>query len=375
MGTVQLWTGRFEAAERTLRTGLAVSAAPGCEYPRLNVLGRLAMVEFLRGRLRRAAHLGQDEEAFAEENGLPVAHRTGAGHLVQAMVALGRSDRETARRHLEYGQKSVGTTHGPFVVTLVPLMRVWQCGRDPRRALEVLGRVPATVGGRPLPDWRAVWVALSAATFHLARRDPAAAAAELEAASQQGAELPVGRAAVLLAGGERARAAQLLDSVLARPATEATRVEAWVLVARIRLDEGDRGTARESLREALALARPEERRRPFMTAGPWVRDLLNSDRALAVAHHWLGPPPVEPDPGPVRREGERPVPVEDLTDRERTVLLCLARAMSNEDIAQDLFLSVNTVTTHIRGVHRKLGVARRNEAVRRARELGLVGSD
>ncbi|MGW4747542.1 helix-turn-helix transcriptional regulator [Streptomyces sp. NPDC004290] len=46
--------------------------------------------------------------------------------------------------------------------------------------------------------------------------------------------------------------------------------------------------------------------------------------------------------------------------------------MSTEDIAADLYVSVNTVKTHLKSVYRKLSVHRRNEAVRRARELGLL---
>lgn len=46
--------------------------------------------------------------------------------------------------------------------------------------------------------------------------------------------------------------------------------------------------------------------------------------------------------------------------------------MSTEEIAADLFLSVNTIKTHLRNIYRKLAVTRRGEAVRRAREAGLL---
>jgi len=39
-----------------------------------------------------------------------------------------------------------------------------------------------------------------------------------------------------------------------------------------------------------------------------------------------------------------------------------------------MFISVNTIRTHVRSILRKLGVTRRNAAVRRARELGLLGA-
>jgi LuxR family maltose regulon positive regulatory protein len=46
--------------------------------------------------------------------------------------------------------------------------------------------------------------------------------------------------------------------------------------------------------------------------------------------------------------------------------------MSNHEIASELFVSVNTVKTHLRSIYRKLGAADRREAVLRARELQLL---
>jgi LuxR family maltose regulon positive regulatory protein len=65
-------------------------------------------------------------------------------------------------------------------------------------------------------------------------------------------------------------------------------------------------------------------------------------------------------------------PVERLTGRELEVLGHLAALLSTDEIAEAMFVSKNTVRTHIRSILRKLGVQRRNLAVRRARELGLL---
>ena len=61
-----------------------------------------------------------------------------------------------------------------------------------------------------------------------------------------------------------------------------------------------------------------------------------------------------------------------LTVRERTVLRYLASTLSNTEIAQELYLSVNTVKTHQRTIYRKLGAAGRRDAVHRARALRLL---
>ena len=189
------------------------------------------------------------------------------------------------------------------------------------------------------------------------------------------AEWTVGRAALALSGGDRARAAALLAPVLAGDLAvgASSQIAAWLLAARVHLGSGARPAAREALRRALALAKPELRRRPFLRPGPVGRNLLAAFPDLVAAHGWLG---LTPDQGPDGAgSDERLVggpPVERLTERETTVLVRMAQAMSAEDIANDLFLSVNTVKTHQRSIYRKLAVSRRNDAVRRARDLGLV---
>jgi LuxR family maltose regulon positive regulatory protein len=64
--------------------------------------------------------------------------------------------------------------------------------------------------------------------------------------------------------------------------------------------------------------------------------------------------------------------VQELSDREMEVLRYLAEMLSTAEIAATMFISVNTVRTHIRSILRKLSVSRRNQAVRRARERGLL---
>ncbi len=61
-----------------------------------------------------------------------------------------------------------------------------------------------------------------------------------------------------------------------------------------------------------------------------------------------------------------------ITERERQVLQLLADGRSNKEIAAQLELSPNTVKTHVARLFEKLQVARRTEAILRARELELV---
>lgn len=63
---------------------------------------------------------------------------------------------------------------------------------------------------------------------------------------------------------------------------------------------------------------------------------------------------------------------DSLTERELAILRYLATNLSNAEIAEAEFISVNTAKTHIAHVYRKLGVSSRRAAVGRAAELGLV---
>ena len=69
---------------------------------------------------------------------------------------------------------------------------------------------------------------------------------------------------------------------------------------------------------------------------------------------------------------ETEVIIQPLTKREAEVLAYLDQLLPTEEIAARMFLSVNTIKTHVRAILRKLAAERRNEAVRRARELGLL---
>ncbi|MEA2180464.1 MAG: LuxR family transcriptional regulator, maltose regulon positive regulatory protein, partial [Solirubrobacteraceae bacterium] len=66
--------------------------------------------------------------------------------------------------------------------------------------------------------------------------------------------------------------------------------------------------------------------------------------------------------------------LEPLSTREQAVLSYLPTMLSNQEIASELFVSVNTVKTHLRSIYRKLDVARRRDAVDRARDLRLLST-
>jgi LuxR family maltose regulon positive regulatory protein len=103
-----------------------------------------------------------------------------------------------------------------------------------------------------------------------------------------------------------------------------------------------------------------------------MRPVLRSDPRLARAYGQV----MTPDPASGRHPtapGEAdPVIVEGLSVREREVLKLLAGMLTTAEVASELYISVNTVKTHLKSIYRKLAANHRGEAVRRARQLRLI---
>jgi LuxR family maltose regulon positive regulatory protein len=64
--------------------------------------------------------------------------------------------------------------------------------------------------------------------------------------------------------------------------------------------------------------------------------------------------------------------IEPLSDRELQVLRLLDSRLTNEEIGRELYVSVNTIRTHIRNIYSKLGVNRRGQAIDKSKELKLI---
>ncbi|MGA3153522.1 MAG: LuxR C-terminal-related transcriptional regulator [Streptosporangiaceae bacterium] len=130
--------------------------------------------------------------------------------------------------------------------------------------------------------------------------------------------------------------------------------------------------AAELLEQALALAEPDGARRPFLDGGPAVRSAITvlitpTSRSAGFAGRLL-----ERFDSQLPGADAAASAVVPLTDSELAVLRFLPSHMTNQEIADALFLSINTVKTHLRSAYRKLGAASRREAIACGRRHGLI---
>jgi DNA-binding NarL/FixJ family response regulator len=89
--------------------------------------------------------------------------------------------------------------------------------------------------------------------------------------------------------------------------------------------------------------------------------------AFAISGAELSPPLAE------KRLTRHQGIAEALTPREKQVLRLIARGHTNQEIAEELVITLNTVKKHASGIYGKLAVHSRTQAVARAREQGLIG--
>jgi LuxR family maltose regulon positive regulatory protein len=99
----------------------------------------------------------------------------------------------------------------------------------------------------------------------------------------------------------------------------------------------------------------------------WMRGQLASLASASVAQHLLEHLPVS-----VARAVADCVVTEQLSSRELAVLRLIAQGCSNQEISEQLFISLHTVKTHAIHINSKLGVERRTQAVARAKALGVL---
>jgi LuxR family maltose regulon positive regulatory protein len=380
---VRLGTGI--AALRAGELGVAAEAlswaaenAPATTAPtlRADCLGRLAVVEALQGRLTRAAALAERALSGAADAGVTPFEMTAAPSVALALVSLGRGEAAGLRQHVAAARSSGRLWADPVSRTLLEVAAAEVQRADGRLDAAVDRLRVAAAAAAPADPWLADQLRLAAARVTLASGAPASTLELLEGVTDRAVpEVVVLAAATQQEQGAPPVLVELQASTRGDDTTLHARVGGLLVEALERSRQRSPGRARAALDSALRSARPEELRSPFRDASPAVRRWLAADPHFRTSGAW-----VEAEPRPASTEATVAPStavadiVEPLTAKEREVLGHLAELLTTGEIAEKMFVSVNTVRTHIRSILRKLGVSRRNAAIRRARELGILES-
>jgi len=174
-------------------------------------------------------------------------------------------------------------------------------------------------------------------------------------------------------------------------------IEARVLEALAFQTMGETDRALTALSQALSLAEPEGYVRTFVDEGEPIAALLRQAGLRGIASHYVGqllaafgPSTMlrtgtgEPESGPVGAAlrqaqdaaAQEATPAftfhEVLTERELEILRLIDAGLSNREIAEALYISLNTVKTHTKSLYSKLNVRSRTQAIKRARDLKLL---
>jgi LuxR family maltose regulon positive regulatory protein len=377
----QLEVGRLEAADgvdgAVRRFALAEGLAAESTRPALvlEAEAQRAWLHALDGELR-AARLAADAAVVHAGS---VASPT-SGLLASALVAAEAGDVRHAAEQLHAARAALpGATGEPGRLRRLEIALV-----DARLA-QAGGHAEAGVAYDQLHDALIGWTPprrigdearAAAAELLVALGRAQEALTELPAPPDRrsGGSIGVARVAALLALRQSEQALGEGERVTARerlPLPAA--VAAAALTAAAAEAEGDRGLAQRYAEQALDLAEPEGVRLPLAAALTGLDPVLRRLLRFGTSHRSLIGEVME-----LARSGSAPsaadvMPLDEaLSERELAVLRYLPTLLSSTEIAGELFVSVNTVKSHLKGVYRKLGVGNRREAVQRARDLGLI---
>jgi LuxR family maltose regulon positive regulatory protein len=243
----------------------------------------------------------------------------------------------------------------------------------PTVAAQIVARARS---GWLVPAWLGQQLSLVESRAWAAAGDVRAALATAERAGDSAAAAVTLAYARAVAGdGEHARRVLAPALAACNQLPDPVRLHAFLTDARLRYADGDGAHGRRTLASALRLAEREQLRLPFVLERGWLEPVLRRDPELADPHRRLLTPILghEQLPAPAKAGKQAPVlVVEPLTERELEVLTHVSGMLNTAEVAGEMYISVNTVKTHLRNIYRKLAAGHRNEAVRRARELQLI---
>src|SRR5215207_7834066 len=378
--------GRLDSARSRLQNGAGslerfgdYDKASVEQLVRANCAGRLAWLDAFCGNLRRSVRYATavltTRRADTDEIGVQFAH------LATVLVHIERAEIEQAKQRLDHAASLSADEGGEPLLTAAKLLtqvRLAMVTDGPYAALSQLQHT-ASPGSNASAGWFAAQLTLATADAYLAAGEAGQAIpllGSLPHSARDEASLLLAKAHRVtgdLPGAEAALAQTGFHSAVNGLVTEVRR---WLLLAQLHAERNDIHVAGLLVDRALSAAASEALVETVREADGWLRSFVARDSRLLHRHSRflasLGYETALRVPRRPEKGGLADALIEvPLTARETDVLSLLADYCSNEEIAADLVVSMNTVKTHIRSLFQKLSVTRRADAVRRGQALGL----
>jgi LuxR family maltose regulon positive regulatory protein len=378
LGITETWASRLPDAQRHLEEALVLVRRLERPYLEVACLGHLALAYVLSGRrMSTALELAEEAASLADVRGWTEDPVAATAYAVRASVLVWQGHFDEAEPELDRAERTVRPEGEPATELIVHHSR-GQLRLAQNRLEEALsafrkaGRVQARLADvAPI----SIEPRLGAALAQSRMGNTGAARAVLDGIDAQHrdrAEVGAVAAAIAMAEGDFQAAVDILVPVAEHTAEDDPRwgTVAALLLAAVALDRlGETREAELSLERALDAAEPDGIVLPFLLIQD--EDLLHRHPRHRSTHATLLAEILD------RRAG-KPAPAgagalyDELSDAELRVMRYLPTNLKTGEIAAELFVSNNTVRTHVTHIYRKLAAHSRSEAVARARELGLL---
>ena len=404
--------GDVRAAQQSFTAAIRLCHTIGNHYSALVATRSLARTYLVQGQLRAAAATCTQGLAEATQRGMGQLPNTAHFAINLGRIHYEWNELATAAAQLQQGLAILQGHNGSWLQFegYVLLTQVKQAQGEPDAAVALLQQAEQVAQTIPF-SWTKGATASTLVRTRLMLGQDAGAAQWLAQVQptltgdlnrlRENEQLTAAR--VLIAQGRNAEAFPLLTH-LHQAAEEAGRlkmvVESGVLAAVAYQQQGDEPSARVMLHKLLMQAEPEGYLRTFVDEGEPMRFLIfdfgfwlaqqphtgqnaqlsiyvnkvlasfGNDHSAAEESLLHAQPSIQNPKS--RPEGPRQNLVEPLSDRELELLHLMAAGLSNQEIADRLFITLGTVKSHANHIFGKLGVQGRVKAINRARELALL---
>ena len=381
LGTVEAWSLALPDAERHLREGAALARQIDRPYLEAGCLAQLAFASKIHS-FATTQQRCREAIALAEQHGWGTEPVIAPALVTLTSTLVWTGEFAEAERWLQRTTQAVQADIGPDIRLLLHITTgILRACRG--RGLEALEEFRAAerlqsrlAGPHALASQVTGWLVATEACLGMTGEARTALGALDDERAGSG-EIGNARAVICLADGDPAAALAAVRDVLDGTAPVigyVTMVEAHLIAGLAHRELGDRRAANQAAERALALAEADRLVLPFAMTGS--RDLLEALPGHETAHAALRADILDVLRGAFVPVNDDRVPeqAEELSPGELKVLRYLPTNLSRPEMAAELSVSVNTVSTHIRSIYAKLQVADRSAAVQRARELRLLAA-